>query len=343
MYSKASPNVNILPALRQTPLFELRNNAWVLRVNLSRDKKTATGVSYIDAKGNELEQPAELVVISAFQLHNVHLMLLSGIGAPYDPESNKGVIGRNFSYQVMSVIRGFFGKHVHTNPFIGAGAAKVGVDDFNADNFDHGPLGFVGGGPLWIQQAGNKPISGVPTLPGAPAWGGKWKAAVAESYNHFLSMEAHGVNCSYRVNHMDLDPTYKNVHGQPLLRLTFDWQDNDIRMNQYLHAQMAKIVKAMKPEHISGEARHFGEHYNTVPYQTTHLNGGVVMGESPETSALNRYLQSWDVPNVFVPGASAFPQALGYNPTGLLAALTYWSAKAIRDNYLKKPGALIQA
>jgi gluconate 2-dehydrogenase alpha chain len=67
------------------------------------------------------------------------------------------------------------------------------------------------------------------------------------------------------------------------------------------------------------------------------------MGENPETSALNRYLQSWDVHNVFVPGASAFPQAIGYNPTGLLAALTYWSAKAIRDNYLKKPGALLQA
>jgi gluconate 2-dehydrogenase alpha chain len=33
------------------------------------------------------------------------------------------------------------------------------------------------------------------------------------------------------------------------------------------------------------------------------------------------------VHNVFVPGASAFPQGLGYNPTGLVAALTYWSAR----------------
>jgi gluconate 2-dehydrogenase alpha chain len=32
------------------------------------------------------------------------------------------------------------------------------------------------------------------------------------------------------------------------------------------------------------------------------------MGTDPKTSALNRYLQSWDVHNVFVPGASAFPQ-----------------------------------
>ncbi len=59
------------------------------------------------------------------------------------------------------------------------------------------------------------------------------------------------------------------------------------------------------------------------------------MGEDPKTSAVNRYLQSWDVPNVFVHGASAFPQGLGYNPTGMVAALTYWSAKAIREQYLK--------
>ena len=29
----------------------------------------------------------------------------------------------------------------------GTGGGGVAVDDFNADNFDHGPLGFVGGSP----------------------------------------------------------------------------------------------------------------------------------------------------------------------------------------------------
>jgi choline dehydrogenase-like flavoprotein len=51
----------------------------------------------------------------------------------------------------------------------------------------------------------------------------------------------------------------------------------------------------------------------------------------PKTSALNRYLQSRDVPNLFVMDASAFPQNAGYNPTGTVAALALWSAKAIRE------------
>lgn len=73
------------------------------------------------------------------------------------------------------------------------------------------------------------------------------------------------------------------------------------------------------------------------------MNGGAIMGTDPNTSAVNRYLQSWDVHNVFVLGASAFPQGLGYNPTGLVAALAYWSARAIREQYLKQPGALLKA
>jgi gluconate 2-dehydrogenase alpha chain len=46
MYSKASPNLNVLPALQQTPLFELRSRCNVLRVNLDDTKRLATGVTW---------------------------------------------------------------------------------------------------------------------------------------------------------------------------------------------------------------------------------------------------------------------------------------------------------
>ena len=82
--------------------------------------------------------------------------------------------------------------------------------------------------------------------------------------------------------------------------------------------------------------------WNSVPYQTTHNTGGAVMGSDPHTSVVNRYLQSWDVSNVFVMGACAFPQNAGYNPTGTVGALTYWSLDAIRK-YLKSPGPLVQS
>jgi gluconate 2-dehydrogenase alpha chain len=44
-----------------------------------------------------------------------------------------------------------------------------------------------------------------------------------------------------------------------------------------------------------------------------------------------------------VQGASAYPQNAGYNPTGTVGALAFWSAKAIRSQYLKNPGPLVHA
>jgi gluconate 2-dehydrogenase alpha chain len=67
------------------------------------------------------------------------------------------------------------------------------------------------------------------------------------------------------------------------------------------------------------------------------------MGTDPKTSAINRYLQNWDVSNLFVLGASAYPQNTGYNPTLTLGALAYWAADAIRNRYLKNPGPLVDA
>ena len=67
------------------------------------------------------------------------------------------------------------------------------------------------------------------------------------------------------------------------------------------------------------------------------------MGSDPSTSVVNRYLQSWDVANVFVIGASAYPQNASWNPTGTLGALTYWAIDALKNKYLKNPGPLVSA
>jgi len=42
-----------------------------------------TGVTYTNVlNGEEFEQPAGIVLLCAYAINNVHLMLLSGIGAP---------------------------------------------------------------------------------------------------------------------------------------------------------------------------------------------------------------------------------------------------------------------
>jgi gluconate 2-dehydrogenase alpha chain len=83
--------------------------------------------------------------------------------------------------------------------------------------------------------------------------------------------------------------------------------------------------------------------FDNINGQSSHHTGGVIMGTDPRNSALNRYLQNWDVEQSVRHGRRAFPQNPGYNPTGTIAALAYWSANAITTQYLKKPGPLVHA
>ncbi len=336
-YSKATAQTTILPVLMRKDNFTLRTQCEVTKINLDASGQRAVSVSYVDAAGEEFEQPADIIVLTAYQLHNVRLLLLSGIGKPYDPATGKGVVGKNYAYQITSSVNVFYDDKI-LNPFIGAGAHGMLIDEFNGDNFDHAGLGFIGGGFIGVVQTGGRPIEQHIVPEGTPKWGAGWKRAVAKNYLRSTSVSTHGAVMSYRGNCLDLDPTYRDVYGRPLMRMTFDFTDNEHRMSDYLTDRAVEIAKAMKPREIKINRREGS--WSVVPYQTTHNTGGAIIGSDPATSAVNRYLQSWDVPNLFVIGASAFPQNPGYNPTGTVGALAFWSAEAIVSRYLKAPGPM---
>jgi gluconate 2-dehydrogenase alpha chain len=340
-YSKASPQTTILPALVRKHNFSARDNSEVTRINLDSTSKRATGVTFVDASGEEWEQPADLVILSAYTIFNVQLLFLSGIGTPYDVNTGNGVIGRNFTHQTMSSVDAFFdNKKFIFNPFIASGAIGMCIDEFNGDNFDHGPHGFVGGGYMGQVQTNGRPIETIPVPPGTPRWGADWKRAVRDNYlSNIAGGSIHASFYSYKDVYLDLDPTYSDRFNRPLVRMTIDFHDNELKAAGFLTDKYAEIVNAMGAHTVKKSPRKGP--YDVTKYQTTHLCGGAIMGDDPKTSALNKYLQSWDVPNLFVMGASAFPQNAGYNPTGTVAALAYWSADAIRKQYLKNPGPLV--
>jgi gluconate 2-dehydrogenase alpha chain len=340
-FAKAVPQTIILPVLLANPNFELRTGCQVQRINLDSTKGRATGVTYIDAAGREFEQPASLVITSSFALNNVRMLLLSGIGTPYEPGTGRGVVGRNYAYQTMSSVASFFDADVIVNPFMASGASGTLINDFAGENFDHSGLGFIGGAFIGAVNTNGRPIEYHPTPPGTPSWGKGWKEAVVKHYNHTVMFSLHGSSVSQRQNYLDLDPTYRDAWGQPLLRMTFDFPQNDLKMAEYVTAKAVEIGKAMGAKQVAGSPRKAP--YTTQQYQTTHNTGGAVMGNDPSTSVVNRYLQSWDVPNVFVIGASAYPQNASWNPTDTLGALTYWAIDALKNKYLKNPGPLVSA
>src|SRR3982075_1233137 len=167
--AKGSPHVAVIPIAMKNPNFELRTHSWVTKIIKDSDGKRVTGVAYTNLlNGEELEQPAGMVLLTAYAINNVHLMLLSGIGQPYDPATQKGVIGKNYCYQTGASATLFF-EGRHFNPFMNAGGLNVVIDDYNTNwEFDRAKYGYIGGSNISGGMTGGRPI-GYPPGAGRPA------------------------------------------------------------------------------------------------------------------------------------------------------------------------------
>lgn len=335
--AKADPVVTVIPVAEKTGNLDLRTHSNVTKI--LHDGKKATGVVYVNTiTGEEIEQPADLVVMTSYVLNNVRLLLTSKLGKPYDPASGKGVIGKNYAYQVNSGKAVGFFDDKEFNTFMGAGALGAEISDFNGDNFDHSNLNFLHGAGIRFTQTGARPIATNPVPKGTPSWGKDFKQQSLKYANSTLTLASQGASLPWQHHYLDLDPTYKDAYGTPLLRITFDWEDQDRELNKYLAERAGEIMKEMNPTKM--EVSKEMKSYNITPYQSTHNTGGVIMGADPSTSAVNSYLQMWDAENVFVVGASAFAHNGGYNPTATVGALSYRAAEGILK-YIKQGGSLV--
>jgi gluconate 2-dehydrogenase alpha chain len=334
--AKGTPNTTVIPTALETGNFELRTHSEVLEV--LHDGERATGVLYIDTRtGQEYEQPADVVVLSSYTFNNARLLLTSELGTPYDPETQTGTIGKNYCYQVIVGTDGFF-DDAKFNVAIGSGGLAAVYDNFNADNFDHTDYDFLHGGSVLLNQKGKRPIDGNEVPPGTPRWGKEFKQQSLKYFNRHLNVYTYGACLPTVNNYLDLDPTYRDVHGYPLLRMTFDYSDSDRKRGEFLSQQTRRIMEEMGATHISEDETL--EHFDNTKYQATHNTGGVIMGDDPETSAVNTYLQMWEAENCFVVGGSAYPHQSGYNATATLGALAYRASEGIIE-YSRNGGSLV--
>lgn len=340
--AKAQPTNTLMPVIEKQKQVSIRTGASVRRIvhDTAKDGGKARGVTYIDANGEETFQPAELVFLASWVLNNTRLLLLSGAGQAYDPATGKGAVGRNLTHQVsFGAAQGFFDESF--NRFMGSAATGMRISDFDGDVFDRRDLPFLRGGTFSGMIMGYQPITSFGSVPASVTsrWGAEWKKSALHYYDRVGSVGFAGEHLAYKSNYMDLDPTYKDNLGDPLVRMTLDWRDNERKMAEFAIQKGVEIARAMGAKEIKPGAPY--GHYDVTRYQSTHVQGGAIMGASPETSVVNPYLQHWQIPNLFVLGASSFPQNPSANPTPTLLALAYRTADAVVDRYLKKPGPLV--
>ena len=338
--AKAQPTNLLLPIIQKRKNVSLRTGAWVRRVLFeARPKSVARGVTYVDASGEEVFQPASLVFLASWTFNNTRLLLLSGIGEPYDSFTGGGTVGSNLTHQVsVGSATAFFDQPL--NRFMGSGSAGILFSDFDRDDLERGSLNFIRGGYLAARGYGFQPIGAFGVLPNSinATWGSEWKKASVSYYDRTATIGFAGEHLAYKTNFMDLDPVYKDALGDPLLRLTLDWRDNERKMVEFATRKAVEVARAMDAREINSFPGL--RSYDSAHYNSTHIQGGTIMGNLPAHSVVSPYLQHWQLSNLFILGGSTFPQNASANPTPTILAFVYRAADAIVDRYLRHSGPL---
>jgi gluconate 2-dehydrogenase alpha chain len=133
---------------------------------------------------------------------------------------------------------------------MGSPGSMMVIDDFDGDNFDHGGLGFLGGCRIQCGHGEGRPITYRPT----PRWGSAWKKAVVDNYQRALSIGMSGSNYANRYNYLDLDPTYRDQLVRPLLRLTYNFVENDYKLAEFCMSKVVEIV-VVQPSDVEPQMR----------------------------------------------------------------------------------------
>jgi gluconate 2-dehydrogenase alpha chain len=169
---------------------------------------------------------------------------------------------------------------------------------------------------------------------GVPRWGAAYRDFLAKYFTRHAAIGAQVEDLPYPHQTIDLDPDIRDAWGLPAPRLTYDWRrPNELKHVAFMQTKMEEIGRAM--------GAHLVWRSPTGPGSPGgHHEGGNRMGSNPRDSVVNRYGQSWDIPNLFIVGSSTFPSMSGFNPTLTIQALAYMSADAIVNRYRNKPGPL---
>jgi gluconate 2-dehydrogenase alpha chain len=286
-------------------------------------------VTYI--KGDqEYFQPADVVLIAGYVYENVRLLLISKSAAfPNGLSNNRGQVGRHyFSHNQGAAVSALF--PFALNNWYGLPAQGVAVDNWADDNFDHSGLDFIGGGNMWVYTE-RRPIASVnglgAWLQNRPTWGSAWKAFVKENADRTNGAYLQKTTLPYEDNYLDLDPNVKDGYGEPVIRITGEFKDNERKIAVFMQEKMEQWYRTAGAVTIQRAP------IPTAMGPTTHAYGGTRMGTNRETNVLDGFGFSHEVPNLGILGASVMGTSGARNPTLTVQAIAWRTAEHLAKNW----------
>lgn len=312
--AKASTLVTHVPdALRKGA--EIRPDSMAARVELGKNGRV-TGVHYFDKDRKLRFQRAKAVIVSGYAIETPRLLLSSACpGHENGLANSSGVVGRYLMAQAGNVVLGRFD---HLVRMYKAPPAHALTEEFYETNPTNDfARGFA------IQTVAPLPIAfGKQMVAAKKAWGWGLRREMMD-YNHWATFGVLGEILPWADNRVILAEE-KDEFGLPIAHVSFNLHENDKKLIKAGKEKTMEVMRAAGATEVVQEARY------------AHLVGACRMGNDPQTSVVDKFGRSHDVPNLFVMDGSVMPTQGSANP-----GLTIQALAARTADYLISQGDAI--
>ncbi|WP_323991587.1 GMC family oxidoreductase [Nguyenibacter sp. L1] len=330
-----------LRAALATGRLALRADAIVRRVMTDPVSGLATGAVFTDRlTRQDVVVRAGAVMLCASPIESIRLLLNSACARhPQGVGNASGILGRYFMDQLPCLAFGAYP------------AARGWVLDRSApaDPF------YAPSGGLYIPRAEERTGAARPFSGGFTYQGTIGRSQVADDVASRLSFFGFGQMQPYADNRVTLDVRRKDAWGIPVPHIRCVPHANEIALLQAQEDTMLEMIRAMggETEFIGSPLglREFGrgafpdaDPLSRFMFRrwfgrtmcmgaAIHESGGARMGTAPGRSVLNAHNQCWDVPNLYVTDASAFPTGGSVGTTLTVMALTVRACAHLADGH----------
>lgn len=325
-----SPTVLLPPALA-TGNLTIRTDAMVFEVS-SNGRGQADGVGYIDrVTGKQHHVRARVVILAASACESARIMLNSKSTAHPDGIGNaSGLVGKYIMDTVGASLLGQIPKMENMPPHNadGASAMHMYMPWWLYQEQAKGQLDFARGYHIEFGGGRRMPQSGhfgsVEAINGGN-YGAQLKQDCRRYFGSFINFSGRGEMIPNEDCYCTIDGDQKDKWGIPTLKFHWQWSDHELNQARHMQETFRTIIESMGGR-VMGEVAKNGAHAIKKPGEIIHEVGGARMGERPETSVLNQYCQSWQVPNLFVTDGASFVSNADKNPTLSIMANAWRSA-----------------
>ena len=323
---------SIEPALK-TGRLTLLTGSMAREIVVDNDGR-AVAVSYIDKPTRaEREIRGKRILLAASTLESARLLLNS------KSRFHPGGLGNS---------SGHLGRHltdtVGTGQTFGYLPQLLGRERVNEDGIHSGHVVI----PWWKYDRKNKFAGGyhvevyggfaMPSLMfsgqvarHSEGYGAEFKQAARDYFGAFVGVKGTGESFANPKSYVEIDDKTADRWGVPVLRVHFEWSENDYLMAEDMQQQLRGVIEASGGvvfEPNSPPARRAGM---IVGGSHIHELGTARMGRDPKSSVTNPFGQVWDSPNVSVIDGAVFVTNPDKNPTLTLVALAMRACDKILD------------